>query len=143
MHFIITEAQAQKWKAHNMNSIGWGLFVVNNNLYVDLVNTQMLRCIIYKSQQIVGNILNQSFIPKGFIKCSNANGVTPMKTHVDFAHSCSVAKRKLILVEKFMVKHVDLYHSWQLKKKSARTFGLIIMTVFGFTNLYKHGDEPQ
>jgi hypothetical protein len=39
MHFIIIEAQAQKWKAHNMNSIGWGLFVVNNNLYVDLVNT--------------------------------------------------------------------------------------------------------
>jgi hypothetical protein len=39
MHFIIIEAQAQKWKARNMNSIGWGLFVVNNNLYVDLANT--------------------------------------------------------------------------------------------------------
>ncbi len=103
----------------------------------------MLRCIIYKSQQIGGNILNQSFIHKGFIKCNKANGVTTMKTHADFAHSCLVAKIKLILIEKSMAKHVDLYHSWQLKKKSARTFGLVIMTIFGFTNLLKHGDELQ
>jgi hypothetical protein len=111
IHFIIIEAQAQKWKAHNMNSIGWGLFVVNNNLYVDLVNTSMLRCIICKSQQIVGNSLNQSFVHKGFIKCNKANGVTPMKIQVNFAHSCLVAKIKLILIEKSMAKHVDLYHS--------------------------------
>jgi hypothetical protein len=63
------------------------------------MNTQMLRCIIYKSQQIIGNILHQSFIRKGFIKCNKANGVTPMKTHVDLAHSCLVTKRKLILIE--------------------------------------------
>ncbi len=61
--------------------------------------------------QIVGNILNQSFVHKWFAKCNKANGVTPMKTHVDFAHSCLVAKIKLILIEKFMAKHVDLYHS--------------------------------
>jgi hypothetical protein len=70
----------------------------------------MLKCIIYKSQQI-DNILNQSFVHKGFIKCNKANGVTPMKTHVDFAHSCLVAKIKLKLIEKFMAKHVDLSHS--------------------------------
>jgi hypothetical protein len=71
----------------------------------------MLRCIIYKSQQISGNILNQSSLHKGFIKCNKANGVTPMKTCVDFAHFCLVAKIKLTLIEKPMAKHVDLYHS--------------------------------
>ncbi len=34
-----------------------------------------------------------------------------MKTHVDFAHSRFVAKKKLLLTKKFMVKHVDLNHS--------------------------------
>ncbi len=100
IHFIIIETQVQKWKANNINSIDWGLFIVNNNLYVDIVNTWMLRCIIYKFQQIVGNILNQSFVHKGFIKCNKANGITPMNTHVDFAHSCLVAKIKLILIKK-------------------------------------------
>jgi len=51
-NFIIIKAQAQKWKAHNMNSNGLGLFVLNNNLYLDIATTYMLRCIIYKSQQI-------------------------------------------------------------------------------------------
>jgi hypothetical protein len=66
----------------------------------------MLKCIIYKSQQIDGNSLNQSFvIHKGFIKYNKANDVTLMKTHVDSTHLHLVAKRKLILIDKSMAKH--------------------------------------
>jgi len=76
------------------------------------MNPQMLKCIICKFQQVDGNILNQTFfIHKGFIKYNKANDVAPMKTHVDSTHFYLVAKRKLILIDKSMAKHVDLDHS--------------------------------
>jgi hypothetical protein len=40
-----------------------------------------------------------------------------MKTHVYFAHSCLVIKRKLILIEKSIVKHIDLNYNQQPSKK--------------------------
>jgi hypothetical protein len=41
----------------------------------------------------------------------STNDVTLMKTHVDSTHLHLVAKRKLILIDKSMAKHVDLDHS--------------------------------
>jgi hypothetical protein len=71
----------------------------------------MLKCIIYKSQQGVGNVLNQSYVfRKGFIKYNKANDVTPMKTHVDFVHPQLVEKGKLILIKKSMAKAFEAYH---------------------------------
>jgi hypothetical protein len=46
MNLQIMELQTLLWKPHNMMYTCWNLFVVNNNLHVDLVNLQMLRYII-------------------------------------------------------------------------------------------------
>jgi hypothetical protein len=76
--------------------------VTNDNLPIDLENQQ----IIYQFKQVIGSILNQfSYIlRKGLIKYNKTNGITLMKTHIDYAHPCLVAKRKLQLTNKFMVK---------------------------------------
>jgi hypothetical protein len=49
-HLQAAEVQALLWKIHNKTSICWSLFVINDNLHVDLENPQMLSCIIYRSQ---------------------------------------------------------------------------------------------
>lgn len=64
-----------------------GFFVVNDNMFVDLVNPQMLRCIICMFHQVINNILNQNnILCKGIIKYSKTNNVTFMKIHVDSTH---------------------------------------------------------
>ncbi len=70
--------------------------MINDNLLVDLENQQMLQCIIYQFKHVVGNTLNQlSFIlRKGLIKYNKTNGITPMKTHIDYAHPCLVVKKE-------------------------------------------------
>ncbi len=111
MHIVIIKVQVQMWRTQNKNSIGLGLFTIINNLFIDLMNPHMLKCVNCKFQQVDGNILNQSFvIHKGFIKYNKANDVTPMKTHVDSLHLHLVVKRKLILIDKSIAKH-DLDHS--------------------------------
>ncbi len=58
----------------------------------------MLCYIIYRlTPQEVGNILNHPsyVLHKWLIKYNNTNGIIPMKTHIDVAHVCLLAKRKL------------------------------------------------
>jgi hypothetical protein len=60
-------------------------------MFVDLVNPQMLGCIIFMFHQVINNILNQNYILcKGLIKYSKTN--TFMKIHVDSTHFRSFAK---------------------------------------------------
>jgi hypothetical protein len=63
-------------------------------------------------------------------KYNKTNGVTPMKTHVDFTHFQLVMKRKLILIKKFIAKNVDFDHSHQPRKKRMKPFGSIIIAFF-------------
>ncbi len=35
---------------------------------------------------------------KSLIKCNKLNGITPMKTHIEFAHPILVAWRKLVTI---------------------------------------------
>ncbi len=107
------EQQALLWKPHNRTSICWSLFTVNENLLVNLLNPQMLKCIICWSQQASGNVLNNfSFIvKKGLIKYGKFNDITPMRTHVDNVHLHLLAKRKSILSEKAMVKLFEIDHN--------------------------------
>jgi hypothetical protein len=39
LHFTIVKTQVQNGKTHHKILIGWGFFVVNDNLHVDLMNT--------------------------------------------------------------------------------------------------------
>jgi hypothetical protein len=74
-----------------------GFFYVNDNLPIDIVSPQMLRCTIYKSKQANENVLTEScsIIKKGFIKYNKCNGVILMKTHIDCARpKFFVARRK-------------------------------------------------
>jgi hypothetical protein len=94
MNLQIMELQTLLWKPHNMMYTCWNFFVVNDNLHVDLVNPQMLCCIICHTQQASRNILNKSsIVKKGFINNNKTNGLTPMKTHVDNVHYYLVAKK--------------------------------------------------
>jgi hypothetical protein len=57
------------------------LFVVHDNLHVDFVNPQMLRCIICRFEQTFDKNLNQSSIAKKHfnVKYNKTNGITLMK----------------------------------------------------------------
>jgi hypothetical protein len=82
---------------------------------VDLVKPQVLRSIIYISEQASSDALAQrSTLRKGLIKYSKANGITPTTTHVQIAHPRLFEQRKQQLSEKVAepVAHVP-----QLGKK--------------------------
>ncbi len=80
---LAIEAQAMAWKPHSCMSICWGFFVVNNGLPMDLMNLQMLWCIISRSEQTTNDVLIQKCIMrKGLIKYIKVNGITPMITYV-------------------------------------------------------------
>jgi hypothetical protein len=62
-------------------------------MFVDLVNPQMLRCIICTFHQVINNILNQNYVfCKGLTKYRKANDVTFVKIHVDSTHFRLIAK---------------------------------------------------
>jgi hypothetical protein len=64
-----------------------GFFVVNNGLFVDLVNQQMLQCIICKYEPTFANALTKRYIlHKGQIKYIKIKGITPMNIHVKISH---------------------------------------------------------
>ncbi len=54
-----------------------------------------------------------------------------MKTHIDVAHAPLLAKRKLKLTNIVAIKHFDINHNQQLRKKKAPLFGFAITTFFG------------
>jgi hypothetical protein len=75
---------------------------------MDFENSLMLWCIIYRLDQVVGDVLSQNSIPrKGFIKYNTKNEITPMKTLVDCAHLRLVAHRKLVIT----ISIVEANHS--------------------------------
>jgi len=64
----------------------------------------MLQCIIYKTKQASALDLCQHFIlRKGLIKYGKINGITPMSTHVEFAHPKLVIRKKLVIAKKLVV----------------------------------------
>jgi hypothetical protein len=68
--------------------ICWGFFVMNNGLHVDLVNLQMLQCIICRLEQAIKDVLVQIFtLHKGLITYNKVNGITSMTTHVQITHA--------------------------------------------------------
>lgn len=74
------------------------LFVVNDNLFVDVENPKTLQCIIYRIEQTnVLNLCQRSTLWKGLIKNNKFNGIIPMKNHIEFAHPGLVASRELAI----------------------------------------------
>jgi len=112
LYLVAIKVQAQKWRTHNKDSISWRFFCCQWQIYLlfcELIDAKMYRLQVSTNSWY---LFNQSFVfHKGLFKYNKTNSVTLMKTHVDFAHSCFVAKKKLLLTKKFMVKHVDLNHS--------------------------------
>jgi hypothetical protein len=80
---VHVEAQAMALKPHSHLSICWGFFVVDDNLIVDLVKSQMLQCIICRCKQVANDVFVQIFtFCKHLIKYNNVNGITLMTIHV-------------------------------------------------------------
>jgi len=66
---------------------------MNDDLFVDLVNPQMLQCIVYRLEQTSCNVLSQRFVSKKrFIRYNKTIDTTLIKTHFDCLHkeSCSL-----------------------------------------------------
>jgi phytoene dehydrogenase-like protein len=115
---------------------------VNDEIFMDLENPQILQCIVYKLEKTSNIILSQSFVlKKGLIKYNKINGLTPMKTHVDIAHPRFFVLRKTQLVKKAIIGNVK--YTQQKRKKRTRPFSSAITTYFGFTNPYKNNDEAH
>jgi len=51
MQLVTIKIQATLWKPHHHSPICWGLFLVNDNLPIDIVNPWMLKYIIYRYEQ--------------------------------------------------------------------------------------------
>jgi hypothetical protein len=49
-HFQVMELQLLLWKPHDVASICCNFFSINDKLHVELMNFQMLQCIIYRPQ---------------------------------------------------------------------------------------------
>jgi hypothetical protein len=58
VYFQVREQQSLLWKPHNKTFILWSFFAINANLLVDMLNPQMLKCIICQFRQTSRNILN-------------------------------------------------------------------------------------
>ncbi len=70
---------------------------------MDLEKSQMLQYIICKTKQVSAFVLCQwSTLWKGLIKYGKINGITPMMTHVEFAHPKLVVYIKLAIVEELV-----------------------------------------
>ncbi len=61
-------------------------YCVNDNAKVDLVNTQIMRCIFYYQNPVIG-INRKTQAKKGFIIYYKTNGIIFHKKHVDIYHS--------------------------------------------------------
>ncbi len=100
----------------------------------------MLRCIICRIKQASALDLCQRFIlQKGLIKYDKINGITPMRTHVEYVHPKLVGCRKLAITKELIV--VATSHSQQGGKKWFGPFGCAITSYFGATNPYTKSYE--
>ncbi len=64
----------------------------------------MLWCIICRIEQAsVLDLCKHFTLRKGFIKYDKINGITPMKTHVEFVHPKLVACKKLTIIWELLV----------------------------------------
>jgi hypothetical protein len=59
--------QRKSWKPHGRTSLCWSFYCVNDNAKVDLVNTQIMHCIFFYQNPIIG-----------------INPKTQMKKRIDF-----------------------------------------------------------
>jgi hypothetical protein len=50
----ILHAQRKIWKPHGKTSLCWSFYCVNDNAEIDLVNTQIMRCILCYQNPIIG-----------------------------------------------------------------------------------------
>jgi len=134
VQLVVIKVQATLWKPHHCSFVCWGFFL-NNNLHVDIMNPQMLRCIIYKFEQANENVLTKScyILKKGFIKYNKCNGVIPIKTHIDCVHPKLLVTKRKQLIE----ITIPLNHTWQLTKKRVGVTSIAITNFFGFSNIYK------
>ncbi len=114
---------------------------MNDGLLLDLVNPQMLQCIICRYEQSTNDALAQRFILcKGLIKYNKVNGITPMIMHVQITHLKLFALRK----QQFnaMIKLITI-HVRQLGKKRIGPSSCVIIDFFAAIYMYKKFDEHQ
>jgi hypothetical protein len=70
---------------------------------MDLKKLQMLRCIICRIEQAGALDLCQRFtLQKNLINYGKINGITPMRTHVEYAHPKLVTCKMLAIIARLV-----------------------------------------
>jgi hypothetical protein len=62
LQVIIIQAQVTLWKPHHRVSILRGFLAMNDDLHVDLENSQMLQRIIYKLEKSLSNFMFHNYV---------------------------------------------------------------------------------
>jgi hypothetical protein len=70
-------AQKQIWKPHGRTSLCWSFYCVNDNVKVDLVNTQIMCCILCYQNLAIG-INPRIQAKKGLISYYKTIGITSL-----------------------------------------------------------------
>jgi len=79
-------AQRKIWKPHGKTSLCWNFYCVNDNAEVDIVNTQIMCCIFFYQNPVIG-INPKTQAKKRLISYYKTSGITSLKKHVDAYHS--------------------------------------------------------
>jgi hypothetical protein len=72
-------AQRKIWKPHGRTSLCWSFYCVNDNAKVDLINTQIMHCVLCYQNPVI-RINPRIQARKGLISYYKTNGITsPME----------------------------------------------------------------
>ncbi len=109
-------------------------FGVNDNAEVDLINSQIMCCILYYKKLIIG-IHPRTQVRKRLIFYYKTNGITSLKIHV-YAYHFFIAN----MFEKDVNNLSKRIEERQPSKKRMNPFGRSNSTFFGFKNTFKKED---
>jgi hypothetical protein len=80
----ILHVQRKIWKP-NGKTLSWSFYCVNDNLDIDLVNPQIMCCILCYQNLVIG-INPRTQARKGLISYHKTNGIISLKKHVHVDH---------------------------------------------------------
>jgi hypothetical protein len=68
-------AKRKIWKPHDITSLCWSFYCVNDNVEVNLVNTKIIHCILCYQNLVIG-INPRTQVKKELISHNKTNGIT-------------------------------------------------------------------
>ncbi len=93
----------------------WSFYCVNDNIEIDLENTQIMCCILCYQELVIG-INSRTLARKGLISYYKNNGITSLKKHVDVKH---------FVIVKMFEEEINSLLKAKFKKKTAKKITIV------------------